>query len=75
MNNTIIAGTLSSMTTSIVTYPIDYLKIRQMRLGERMNIRDISKYYSGFTIHIARVIPHFVIMIYITEYVSMRIKN
>lgn len=70
--NTLIASLLSSITTTIILQPIDYLKIRHIAgvplYLENGSVRDnIKYYYRGFHINLARVIPHFMITMYLIE--------
>ena len=81
-DNIYIASILTTIGTSCVVYPIEYMKIKKMVTGEKygsdsqkslrvitgqLSTWNIKKYYSGFCVHIARCIPNFLIFNAVTE--------
>jgi hypothetical protein len=74
-NNGFFASVLTCITSSAIIYPIEYTKIRQMVLGEKINFDyNIKKYYTSYTLHIMRIIPHFTISMYIIDKLTPLLK-
>lgn len=79
-NNFYIATLLSSVTCALILHPIDYLKIRHIS-GQHLylnfnNIPNYVKYYyRGLHINLLRIIPHFMITMFITEYIKNHINT
>lgn len=69
IDNIFIASILTTISSSFFIYPIEYMKIRHMAIGERMKFEFPfqKKYYTGFEMHMLRCVPHFSIMIITTE--------
>ena len=67
-DNVVLASIVTSIGSSVIIYPIEYMKIRHMAIGEKFTFdMNIRKYYNGFCLHNFRCVPHFLIFMYITE--------
>ncbi len=67
-DNYLIASIFSSVGTSTIIYPIEYMKVRHMAIGDKYKFDfNIRKYYNGFLLHNLRCVPHFLIFMYVTE--------
>ena len=76
-SNFFIAAILSSITVTLILHPIDYLKIRHIS-GQNLYL-DYSSipiyfkyYYRGLHINLIRIIPHFMITMFITENIKKK---
>lgn len=67
VNNSLISACLTSLTVTIITHPIDFLKVRNIADKQLYFSYNILKYYRGVHINLLRVIPHFMITMLITE--------
>ena len=67
MTNTFIASTLTSITCSLITQPLDYYKTVLMS-GNKFT--GWVNPYKGYSLMISRTIPHFMISMTITDYVK-----
>lgn len=71
-NSIYISSIYTTLTVSLIIQPFDYYKTIKMA-GNNINIKDIiatnniKQFTRGFTLMIARSIPHFTITMYITE--------
>lgn len=70
--NLYVASILSTITTTAIVQPIDYLKVRHISNQQLYwNFTDIRQslryYYRGFHVNLMRVMPHFLITMYIIE--------
>jgi len=78
IHHTLLASGLSSITTTLILQPIDYLKIRHIS-GQKLYLKNgsmtdnLKYYYRGFHINLARVIPHFMITMYLIELFKERL--
>jgi hypothetical protein len=62
LNNSFYSGLITSVISTTIMHPVDYLKVRQMcgvKLYDNFNIKTM---YSGYLLNLARIIPHFTIM-------------
>lgn len=68
-DNIFIASILTTIGSSFIIYPVEYMKIRHMIIGERMMYESPfqRKYYTGYGMHMLKCIPHFSIMMVTTE--------
>jgi len=75
-DNIFIASILTTIGSSFIIYPIEYMKIRHMAIGERMTFESPfqKKYYTGFGMHMLRCVPHFSIMMFTTEKIKQIIS-
>ena len=61
---------LSAFISTIIVHPLDYIKTRQIYgLSIYLGINPIN-YYKGLSLNLTRVIPHFIIMINIINYLN-----
>lgn len=79
-NNILIACGLSSLTTTVVLHPIDFLKVRHISDKQLYysfnNIPDYFKYYyRGVHINLMRVMPHFMITMFLTEKIKKHLNE
>jgi len=61
---------LSAFTATLILHPIDYLKTRHIYGQQLFEGYDIRKYYKGLSINMARILPHFMIMMSIIDYMK-----
>ena len=66
----LLAAATTSLTTTTIVHPIDFLKTRQVS-GESVFLGwNPITYYRGYWLHLARVMPHFMITMYLIEHGS-----
>ncbi len=63
----ILAGFTSSLFTTIIIHPIDYFKTRQIYGNKLYYGINPFNYYKGLTINLIRVVPHFIITMYLID--------
>lgn len=68
------ASACTSMTTTIILQPIDFLKVRMIANKPIWLGWDIRNYYRGFTLNLTRVVPHFAITMSVIEWLTNYIK-
>lgn len=61
------ASLISAVTSTIITQPFDYLKVRQT-YGIYSNT--YSLWFKGLSLNLCRVVPHFTIMMGVSDYVE-----
>jgi hypothetical protein len=72
------ASALSSITTTFILHPIDYLKIRHIA-GQSLYLENtgiksnLIYYYRGFHLNLARVVPHFVMTMVLIEWFKTKL--
>ncbi len=68
-NNMYIASIIAGLGTSCILYPIECMKIKKMATGNKYGLGklNLQNYYSGFCLHNARCVPHFLIFSIVTE--------
>lgn len=71
----VLPSILTTLTVSVIIQPFDYYKTIRMAGNRPVNWYKISNWYRGFSLMLARSIPHFVITMGITEYIKDIIKN
>ncbi len=71
----IIPSICTTLTVSIIIQPFDYYKTIKMAGNKPENWYKITNWYRGFSLMLARSIPHFVITMGITDLVKEHIKN
>ncbi|QKF94567.1 mitochondrial carrier protein [Fadolivirus algeromassiliense] len=79
VNNVFLASALSSLTVTTIIQPVDYLKVRHISDQPLyMNFNNLYSalryYYRGLHINLMRVIPHFMITMFITEEIKKHYK-
>jgi hypothetical protein len=76
-DNIFIASILTTIGSSLFIYPIEYMKIRHMIIGETMTYESPfqKKYYTGYGMHMLKCIPHFTIMMVTTEKIKQTISS
>ena len=67
--NSLIAGFGSAVTSTTIMQPMDYLKTRHM-YGQKLyhgwnSYYTLKPYYKGLTLNLARIVPHFMITMYV----------
>lgn len=76
VDNIVLATIITTIGSSVIIYPIEFMKVRHMALDEKIKIEvNIRKYYSGFCMHLARCIPHFMILMSVTEKIKHYINK
>lgn len=70
INNMILAPILTSATSTILLYPLDYIRNRQMSNLEWNHGWNLTKYYRGITFGLCRNTLHFSVFCYGAEYVK-----
>lgn len=73
-NNSIIAALLTSLTTTSILHPIDLLKTRHIANQKLFLGFNIMNYYRGISINLIRILPHFTIVMGLTEYLKKNLK-
>lgn len=69
--NTPTAALISSIVSTTICQPLDYMKVRQiygLSIFSNSNPWYIKQYYKGLTLNLIRVVPHFTISMVITDY-------
>jgi hypothetical protein len=70
IENKIINSIVSASIATLIIHPIDYLKTRQIAGLSIYNGLNPLNYYRGLTLNMTRIVPHFVITMYIIEKLS-----
>jgi hypothetical protein len=68
IDNPLISAPLTTITITSYLQPIDYIKTNLMAGNKQINF-NIKNLYKGTSLHLARSIPHFMITMYLTEYI------
>lgn len=63
---------LSAFTSTLILHPIDYLKTRHIFGQPLFEGYDIRKYYKGLPLNMARILPHFMIMMTTIEWLKRK---
>ncbi len=71
-NNPIYASLFSSVVSTTIIHPIDYFKTRHIYGSSLIYDFNLRTYYRGYTLNLARVCPHFVITMTLTEYLQKK---
>ena len=77
VNNAAFAAASSSIMTTAILHPIDYLKIRHIT-GQSLYLKNapfwknIRYYYRGYCVNLSRTMPHFMITMGIIDYMKTR---
>lgn len=71
-DNIVIASVLSSLTVTLIIQPVDYLKVRhisnqQLYINFDSLYTNLKYYYRGVHINLLRVIPHFIVTMFVTD--------
>lgn len=61
-NNVVVASLFSSVISTMIVHPIDYLKTRHMYGQSLFQGWNPRFYYKGLSLNLLRVVPHFVIV-------------
>lgn len=67
--NQIISSGLSAFVAVTILQPIDYLKTREM-FGKSFDYKDLKIMYTGYGLNLMRVIPHFIIVMTMADYLQ-----
>ncbi len=67
MTNVVTSSIVTSALTTLIVQPFDYLKTRHIAGLSLYNNKNISIYYKGLTLNMARNMPHTIITMYIIE--------
>src|SRR5260370_1109239 len=70
LGNVLLASMCTSISTTIITHPIDYLKVRHIANQKLFQGFNPIPYYRGLAINLLRVIPNFMIMMCVTEWIK-----
>jgi hypothetical protein len=66
----IIASFCSAIASTLIMYPFDYFKTRKMNGNSLFSGYNPLNYYKGVSVNLMRIVPHFVIMMTITEHIK-----
>lgn len=69
-NNTFIASILSSITSTLLMHPIDYLKTRHIYGQSLFSGWNPISYYKGLSLNLMRIVPHFTIVMSSINYLD-----
>uniref|UniRef100_A0A6C0BDB6 Mitochondrial carrier protein n=1 Tax=viral metagenome TaxID=1070528 RepID=A0A6C0BDB6_9ZZZZ len=69
----VLGSILSSTIATIAMQPLDYLKNRQMYGNDLYGTPGFKIYFRGFTLNLFRVVPHFVMVMSITEFLNKKL--
>jgi len=72
VDNPILASAVSGIISTTVMQPVDYLKTRHMMGLSLYNGVNPLHYYKGYTLNLMRVVPHFVITMWVIEFITKR---
>ena len=61
------ASFFSAMVSTVAMQPLDYLKVRHIYNQSFNHGWRVKKYYKGITLNLFRVVPHFMIVMVLTE--------
>jgi hypothetical protein len=80
VNNSLLSSAMASFCVTGFLHPIDYLKIRQIANQELYpKVNNVSEffryYYRGFGLNLSRVVPHFMITMFITEQLKLHLTS
>lgn len=70
--NPVIASFCTAVVSTSIMQPIDYLKVRQISKLPFYDGFDPRTYYKGFSLNLLRTVPHFTIVMTLTEYFQKR---
>jgi hypothetical protein len=74
-SNPLIASVLTTLTVTCIIHPIDFIKTRQMAgVKIQLGLNPLN-YYRGIHLNLMRVVPHFSIMMWITEKTKYQMKK
>lgn len=69
-NNILLSSFLSGTISNLIIHPIDYLKTRHIYGQSFYHGLNPLPYYKGFTLSYIRIVPHFMIVMSIIEYIK-----
>lgn len=72
LKNPILSSMMSSIISTIIIHPFDYQKTRHIYGISPWHGIQITQYYRGLSLNLARVIPHFTIMMSINAWLSSK---
>jgi len=67
--NVFSASCLTSLTVTCVLHPIDFLKVRHIS-NLKLYERNLWYYYTSFSLNLLRCVPHFVIVMTVTDLIK-----
>ncbi len=73
-NSPFYGSMISAVISTLVMHPIDYLKTRHISGLSLYQGWDFRIYYKGLSLNLARIVPHFVIMMTLLDVFSSMIK-
>ncbi len=73
-NNILISAIVTTLITSTITQPIEFIRTRIMTGYEWKLGWSPKVYYTGYTLTAGRAIPHFAITMYFTEFLKKHIE-
>jgi len=68
VNNPAISALVSSVISTTILHPIDYLKVRHIYGQELYQSWNPLRYYKGYILNLSRIVPHFIITMTCIEY-------
>ncbi len=74
IDNTTLAAAATSGTITSIIQPIDYLKTRHIANQKLWQGWNLSNYYRGFGINLARTLPHFTILMTVTDFIKKKLN-
>lgn len=69
-----VASISSSITMALIVQPIDYIKTRHVAGLDWFRGTNLLDYYRGIHVNLMRVIPHFLVTMYLTELFLEKLK-
>lgn len=71
-NDSISASIISSTIATTIMQPLDYLKNRQIYGNTLYETKGIKIYFRGLSLNLLRVVPHFTIVVSVTEFLNKK---
>lgn len=71
-SNSILSSFVSAVISTTLMQPFDYAKVRKIYGKDLGSIKNI---YTGLSLNLLRIVPHFIITMYITENVSKSLNH
>lgn len=72
IDDTISASIISSTIATVLMQPLDYLKNRQIYGNSLYETKGFQIYFRGLSLNLLRVVPHFTIVVSVTEYLNSK---
>lgn len=75
-DSVVIRSAVTAFSTSLLLYPVDYFKVRQMAgVYDSLSLETVKRMYRGYSVHLLRIVPHLVITMKITETLEKELKK